>query len=95
MYNVGHFDSKAMPSAGLLPFFQSMFCAANNTCHQTERPSEQQGRVYNYDASLYVSFLLITDVSHYSVEGCKTQLQCLMFQVSGGEIMARGLHLAF
>ena len=55
MCDEGHFDSKAMPSAGLLPFFQSMFCAANNTCHQTERPSEQAGHVDNYNTSLYVS----------------------------------------
>ena len=53
--NAGHFDSKAMPSAGLLPFFQSMFCAANNTCHPTERPSEQAGLVDSYNTSLYVS----------------------------------------
>jgi len=53
-YIAGHFDSKAMPSAGLLPFFQSMFCAANNTCYPTERPSEQAGVVSSYNTSLYV-----------------------------------------
>ena len=54
---VGHFDSKAMPSAGLLPFFQSMFCAANNTCYPTEQPSEQPGIVSSYNTSLYVLFI--------------------------------------
>jgi len=51
---LGHFDSKAMPSAGLLPFFQSMFCAANNTCHSTEDTSERAGLVDSYNTSLYV-----------------------------------------
>ena len=51
---VGHFDSKAMPSAGLFPFFQSMFCAANNTCHEMERPSERPGVVDSYNTSLSV-----------------------------------------
>jgi len=47
-----------MPSAGLLPFFQSMFCAFNNTCHLTERPSEQPGVVDSYNMSLSVSLIV-------------------------------------
>jgi len=66
MCTAGHFDSKAMPSAGLLPFFQSMFCAANNTCYPTERPSEQAGIVNSYNNSLYVSLQSCPD------DGCKT-----------------------
>ncbi|XP_065332368.1 ATP-binding cassette sub-family A member 7-like isoform X3 [Cloeon dipterum] len=33
-----HFEEKAMPSAGLFPFFQSFLCTVNNTCHRTVQP---------------------------------------------------------
>ncbi|KAH9366403.1 hypothetical protein HPB48_002671 [Haemaphysalis longicornis] len=55
-----HFDAKAMPSAGLLPFAQSTVCTLNNTCHReeaTQRASEQQ-----YNASLLIQ--LVSDVNH-------------------------------
>nr|CAD7392568.1 unnamed protein product [Timema cristinae] len=33
----GHFQEKAMPSAGPLPFLQSFFCTFNNTCHSSTK----------------------------------------------------------
>jgi len=66
VHYLGHFDSKAMPSAGLLPFFQSMFCAANNTCYKTERPSEQPGVVSSFNTSLYVPRLDIQFIAEQS-----------------------------
>ncbi|XP_045158186.2 phospholipid-transporting ATPase ABCA1-like isoform X2 [Mercenaria mercenaria] len=38
-----HFDGKAMPSAGVLPFLQSFMCTFNNTCHKTENADEMPG----------------------------------------------------
>nr|CAD7402680.1 unnamed protein product [Timema poppensis] len=32
-----HFQEKAMPSAGPLPFLQSFFCTFNNTCHSSTK----------------------------------------------------------
>ena len=34
---LGHFDEKIMPSAGLLPYAQSLVCSFNNTCHKHEQ----------------------------------------------------------
>ncbi|KAH7966395.1 hypothetical protein HPB49_015923 [Dermacentor silvarum] len=55
-----HFDAKAMPSAGLLPFVQSTVCTLNNTCHReaaTQSSAEQQ-----YNTSLIIR--LVSDVNH-------------------------------
>ena len=47
-----HFDGKAMPSAGIVPFFQSVLCTANNTCHKTPRTGEAPGHVNILNASV-------------------------------------------
>ena len=48
----GHFDGKAMPSAGVLPFLQSFFCTFNNTCHETVTQDEMPGNVGNFGKSM-------------------------------------------
>ncbi|XP_071800403.1 phospholipid-transporting ATPase ABCA1-like isoform X2 [Asterias amurensis] len=43
-----HFLSKALPSAGLLPFFQSFMCDFQSECHQNETYGELKGKVNNF-----------------------------------------------
>ncbi|XP_060554671.1 retinal-specific phospholipid-transporting ATPase ABCA4-like, partial [Ruditapes philippinarum] len=38
-----HFDGKAMPSTGILPFLQSFMCTFNNTCHDSVNADERPG----------------------------------------------------
>ncbi|XP_041357912.1 phospholipid-transporting ATPase ABCA1-like isoform X2 [Gigantopelta aegis] len=47
-----HFDGKAMPSAGVLPFVQSFICTFNNTCHRTMTADERPKVVDNFNQSL-------------------------------------------
>ncbi|CAN8004107.1 unnamed protein product, partial [Ixodes hexagonus] len=54
-----HFEAKAMPSAGLLPFVQSTVCTLNNTCHREEVPD---GSSPTLNTSLVA--LLLEDVHH-------------------------------
>lgn len=42
-----HFDEKIMPSAGLLPYAQSLVCSFNNTCHKHEQRDFTQLSGYN------------------------------------------------
>ena len=51
----GHFDGKAMPSAGTIPFLQSYFCTRNNTCHASPVRSEMPGVIENFNASVSVN----------------------------------------
>lgn len=53
-----HFDAKAMPSAGLIPFVQSTICTLNNTCHR--EAAWEKGYPSEYNASLLVQ--LVRDV---------------------------------
>ncbi|XP_048255576.1 phospholipid-transporting ATPase ABCA1-like isoform X2 [Haliotis rufescens] len=46
-----HFDGKAMPSAGTLPFLQSFLCTFNNTCHQSVTADERAGTVDSFNSS--------------------------------------------
>nr|XP_037288902.1 retinal-specific phospholipid-transporting ATPase ABCA4-like [Rhipicephalus microplus] len=55
-----HFDAKAMPSAGLLPFVQSTVCTLNNTCHR--EPATQSSAEQQYNTSLIIR--LVSDVNH-------------------------------
>ncbi|XP_077499685.1 phospholipid-transporting ATPase ABCA1-like isoform X2 [Amblyomma americanum] len=55
-----HFDAKAMPSAGLLPFVQSTVCTLNNTCHR--EPVTQSSAEQQYNTSLLLQ--LVSDVNH-------------------------------
>ncbi|KAM9713003.1 retinal-specific phospholipid-transporting ATPase ABCA4a isoform 3-T3 [Menidia menidia] len=62
-----HFPNKAMPSAGVLPWIQGIFCNANNPCFQYPTRGESPGLVSNYNnsilARLYVDAeeLLLSD----------------------------------
>ncbi|XP_046387973.1 ATP-binding cassette sub-family A member 7-like isoform X2 [Ischnura elegans] len=51
-----HYQQKAMPSAGTLPFFQSFVCAFNNTCHRYE-VNETTSGVITFDDSIIVRLL--------------------------------------
>ncbi|KAM4642187.1 retinal-specific phospholipid-transporting ATPase ABCA4 [Discoglossus pictus] len=47
-----HFPNKAMPSAGLLPWLQGVFCNANNPCFRRPTLGESPGVVSNYNNSI-------------------------------------------
>uniref|UniRef100_A0A3P9ISQ5 ATP-binding cassette, sub-family A (ABC1), member 4b n=1 Tax=Oryzias latipes TaxID=8090 RepID=A0A3P9ISQ5_ORYLA len=47
-----HFPNKAMPSAGVLPWIQGIFCNANNPCFQHPTRGESPGLVSNYNNSI-------------------------------------------
>lgn len=47
-----HFDGRAMPSAGLLPFAQTYICAISNKCYQNITTGEMPGIVENFNQSL-------------------------------------------
>ena len=37
----GHFEEKMLPSAGFIPYAQSLVCSFNNTCHKYEQEYTQ------------------------------------------------------
>ena len=45
----GHFEEKLMPSAGFVPYAQSLVCSFNNTCHKYE---QQQNQFNGYNGSM-------------------------------------------
>ncbi|XP_066124804.1 retinal-specific phospholipid-transporting ATPase ABCA4 isoform X3 [Saccopteryx bilineata] len=47
-----HFPNKAMPSAGMLPWLQGIFCNVNNPCFKSPTPGEAPGIVSNYNNSI-------------------------------------------
>ncbi|KAG8436753.1 hypothetical protein GDO86_007731 [Hymenochirus boettgeri] len=47
-----HFPNKAMPSAGLLPWLQGVFCNTNNPCFKVPTQGESPGIVSNYNNSI-------------------------------------------
>ncbi|XP_053524219.1 retinal-specific phospholipid-transporting ATPase ABCA4 isoform X5 [Artibeus jamaicensis] len=47
-----HFPNKAMPSAGMLPWLQGIFCNVNNPCFKSPTPGESPGIVSNYNNSI-------------------------------------------
>ncbi|KAK7944340.1 hypothetical protein WMY93_000068 [Mugilogobius chulae] len=51
-----HFPNKAMPSAGILPWIQGIFCNANNPCFRHPTRAEGPGVVSNYNNSLLAQF---------------------------------------
>ncbi|XP_031439935.1 retinal-specific phospholipid-transporting ATPase ABCA4-like isoform X2 [Clupea harengus] len=51
-----HFPNKAMPSTGILPWIQGIFCNANNPCFQYPTRGESPGLVSNYNNSLLARF---------------------------------------
>lgn len=55
----GHFPNKAMPSAGVLPWIQGIFCNANNPCFRHPTRGESPGVVSNYKNSVWVTDLIL------------------------------------
>ncbi|XP_062844042.1 retinal-specific phospholipid-transporting ATPase ABCA4 isoform X2 [Trichomycterus rosablanca] len=51
-----HFPNKAMPSAGILPWIQGIFCNVNNPCFRYATPGESPGIVSNYNNSILARF---------------------------------------
>ncbi|CAL8346561.1 unnamed protein product [Merluccius merluccius] len=51
-----HFPNKAMPSAGVLPWIQGIFCNANNPCFRYPTRGESPGVVSNYNNSILARF---------------------------------------
>uniref|UniRef100_UPI00398EA350 retinal-specific phospholipid-transporting ATPase ABCA4 isoform X2 n=1 Tax=Pristiophorus japonicus TaxID=55135 RepID=UPI00398EA350 len=47
-----HFPNKAMPSAGMLPWLQGIFCNLNNPCFHYPTHGETPGVVSNYNNSI-------------------------------------------
>ncbi|XP_067846053.1 retinal-specific phospholipid-transporting ATPase ABCA4a [Heptranchias perlo] len=47
-----HFPNKAMPSAGMLPWLQGIFCNLNNPCFHYPTHGESPGVVSNYNNSI-------------------------------------------
>ncbi|XP_072275957.1 retinal-specific phospholipid-transporting ATPase ABCA4 isoform X2 [Pyxicephalus adspersus] len=47
-----HFPNKAMPSAGMLPWLQGIFCNTNNPCFRSPTRGESPGVVSNYNNSI-------------------------------------------
>ncbi|XP_069482200.1 phospholipid-transporting ATPase ABCA1-like isoform X2 [Ambystoma mexicanum] len=52
-----HYRNKAMPSAGLLPWIQTILCNVNNPCLNYPTPGEAPGQVNNFDRSLLSTIL--------------------------------------
>ncbi|XP_044032286.1 retinal-specific phospholipid-transporting ATPase ABCA4a isoform X2 [Siniperca chuatsi] len=53
-----HFPNKAMPSTGVLPWIQGIFCNANNPCFQYPTRGESPGLVSNYNNSILARFYM-------------------------------------
>ncbi|XP_051984470.1 retinal-specific phospholipid-transporting ATPase ABCA4-like [Xyrauchen texanus] len=51
-----HFPSKAMPSTGILPWIQGIFCNAHNPCFRYQTRGESPGVVSNYNNSILARF---------------------------------------
>ncbi|KAM9449520.1 phospholipid-transporting ATPase ABCA1 isoform 1-T2 [Clarias gariepinus] len=47
-----HYPNKPMPSAGLLPWLQGMFCNIQNPCIAEPTPGESPGQVNNFNDSI-------------------------------------------
>ncbi|XP_063056412.1 retinal-specific phospholipid-transporting ATPase ABCA4-like [Engraulis encrasicolus] len=53
-----HFPSRAMPSTGILPWLQGIFCNSDNPCFPHTTPGETPGIVSNYNNSILARFYL-------------------------------------
>ncbi|KAM8882220.1 retinal-specific phospholipid-transporting ATPase ABCA4a isoform 2-T2 [Synchiropus picturatus] len=78
-----HFPNKAMPSAGILPWIQGIFCNANNPCFQYTTRGESPGLVSNYNNSILARFysdaqeLLFSDPEFLQLERLWTELNTM------------------
>ncbi|XP_064201003.1 phospholipid-transporting ATPase ABCA1-like isoform X1 [Anguilla rostrata] len=53
-----HYPNKAMPSAGVLPWLQSMMCNIDNPCVNYPTPGETPGQVNNFNSSILAGMLI-------------------------------------
>nr|ALU63310.1 ATP-binding cassette transporter subfamily A member 1-like protein [Oryzias melastigma] len=53
-----HYPNKAMPSAGVLPWLQSMMCNIDNPCSNYPTPGETPGQVNNFNDSIISKILI-------------------------------------
>ncbi|XP_077412565.1 retinal-specific phospholipid-transporting ATPase ABCA4 isoform X2 [Vanacampus margaritifer] len=75
-----HFPNKAMPSAGVLPWIQGIFCNANNPCFRHPTRGEFPGFVSNYNNSVLSRFY--TDILEMFSDAEVHQLGRLWQEVS-------------
>ncbi|RXN37775.1 ATP-binding cassette sub-family A member 1-like protein [Labeo rohita] len=54
----GHYPNKPLPSAGVLPWLQGMFCNIQNPCVSFPTPGEAPGQVNNFDNSTVTKVLV-------------------------------------
>ncbi|KAJ3594749.1 hypothetical protein NHX12_004056 [Muraenolepis orangiensis] len=66
-----HFPNKAMPSAGILPWLQGIFCNVNNPCFRYPTRGESPGVVSNYNNSILARFYV--DAQELLLEDGDTQ----------------------
>ncbi|XP_056149332.1 retinal-specific phospholipid-transporting ATPase ABCA4 [Lampris incognitus] len=66
-----HFPNKAMPSAGILPWIQGIFCNANNPCFRYPTRGEAPGVVSNYNNSILARFY--TDIQELFLNDTEAQ----------------------
>ncbi|XP_049603565.1 retinal-specific phospholipid-transporting ATPase ABCA4 isoform X1 [Syngnathus scovelli] len=75
-----HFPNKAMPSAGVLPWIQGIFCNANNPCFRHPTRGESPGVVSNYNNSILSRFY--TDILEMFSDTEVHQLRRMWHEVS-------------
>ncbi|KAG7277131.1 hypothetical protein CRUP_022594 [Coryphaenoides rupestris] len=61
-----HFPNKAMPSAGILPWLQGIFCNVNNPCFRHPTRGESAGVVSNYNNSMWQLGQIWRELSSFS-----------------------------
>lgn len=73
-----HFDGKALPSAGVLPFLQTYACTYNNTCYQTVTPDERPDTLGNFNQSVLSE--LVTDLEEILMNRVDVELISDLFE---------------
>ncbi|XP_061884457.1 phospholipid-transporting ATPase ABCA1-like isoform X2 [Entelurus aequoreus] len=77
-----HFPNKAMPSAGTLPWIQSMICNVNNPCFHSQTPGETPGQASNFDDAIISKVLvgaqtLLSWSAEHGLSGLKNVLDSI------------------
>ncbi|XP_044195655.1 retinal-specific phospholipid-transporting ATPase ABCA4a [Thunnus albacares] len=97
-----HFPNKAMPSTGVLPWIQGIFCNANNPCFQYPTRGESPGLVSNYNNSILARFysdaqeLLFSDPEFLQLERLWRELNSMSnfmdtLQTRPEQVLGRGV----
>ena len=61
----GHYRARAMPSAGVYPWFRSLICDLQNPCFSSELPSEVPGQINEPNRNKLVYFDLFFVKSNF------------------------------